>query len=409
MRDRRIFDFGTKISLEFFVLLLAAVVASLPATSYAGPSLTSLEEEIESIVNNGKTCIVTVSSQYDIRPGNAPVSPFEKFGLRVDSRNSVVRQSIGSGIVFYREIVVTSGSVVRSGRDVKVVFQDGQTFNATVVGIDKNANVCVLRVTGLKAKPVTLGASNSVRIGSLVVLMGNSFGKLPTVALGTVSGRQKVSRIQGKWETIQITGPLHPGNSGAAVLNTEGELVAMVVGRIVGDLGSGAGPGTGDASLQIEALPSGPGSGVGLALPVESVRRVVDALLKNGYVACGYLGVKTQTYSSGGPITRIGLSSAPGVEISEVVPNSPAAKAGLRSGDVLSEFDDEPVVEAAQLSQMVSATMPGEKVKVAFWRGSQRLIAVVAIGSAGPPRDEAQTGINSKSSPKGESRALSTQ
>jgi S1-C subfamily serine protease len=392
MRSRTILKRNIRVNLGLFLLAALFVLSALPQSlSYAGNTLSSLEEDLESIVANVRPCVVTVTSQYDLRAVRGSNSPFERFGLRVDSRNPVIRQSIGSGIVLYEEIIVTSGSVVKSGREVKVVLEDGQSYSGTVLGTDKNANVCVLRVTGLKAKPVRLGNSSSINIGSLVVLMGNSFGKLPTVALGTVSGRQKVARTQGRWEIIQISGPLHPGNSGAAVLNTKGELVAMVVGKLVEDFGPGASPGPDDLGQPVEALPPGSGSGVGLALPAEDVRRVADSLLRNGYVANGYLGVRTQSYGAGGPITRIGLSSAPGVEIAEVIAGSPAEKAGLKTGDILSEFDNEPVFEASQLSQMVSATRPGEKVKVSFWRNSRRLTATVTIGSTGASRDEGPT------------------
>ena len=411
MRGHKILKREARVGLGLLFSAALFVLSSFPVSScYAGNTLSSLEEELESIVNDTKFCVVTVSSQYDVRAIGTPTSPFERFGLRVDSRNNVVRQSVGSGIVFYREIIVTAGSVVRSGKGVRVAFDDGKSYGATVLGIDKNANVCVLRVAGLKARPVTLGNSSSIRVGSLVVLMGNSFGKLPTVALGTVSGRQKVARTQGKWEIIQISGPLHPGNSGAAVINTKGELVAMVVGKLVGDMGSGLNPGVGDVGQRVEALSSGSGSGVGLALPAEDVRRIVDGLLKNGYVTNGYLGVRVQSYVTGGPITRIGLSSAPGIEISEVIAGSPAEKAGLKSGDILSEFDNEPVFEAVQLSQMVNATRPGEKVKVSFWRGSRRLTVTVTIEATSASRDENLTGVKSRpSTPKTERNVLSTQ
>ena len=411
MRCRTTLKRNTGVDLALLFLAGLLVLSAFPQSlCYAGNTLSSLEEDLESIVTNVKSSVVTVTSQYDLRAVRASNSPFERLGLRGDPRNPVVRQSIGSGIVFYKEIIVTSGSVVKSGKTVRVVFEDGQSYNANVLGTDKNANVCVLRVAGLKAKPVTIGNSSSIKIGSLVVLMGNSFGKLPTVALGTVSGRQKVTRTQGKWEIIQVSGPLHPGNSGAAVLNTRGELVAVVVGRLVEDLGSGVNPRSDDVGQQVEALPRGSGSGVGLALPAEDVRKGVDALLRDGYVASGYLGVRIQSYAAGGPITKIGLSSAPGVEIAEVVSGSPAEKAGLKSGDVLSEFDNEPVFEATQLSQMVSATRPGEKVKVSFWRSSRRFTATVTIGAAGASGEEITTGAKPRPSTlKAERRVLSTQ
>jgi serine protease Do len=365
-----------------------------------------LEEELAQLVENVKPSIVTVSSQYDVKKASAMAWPLARF--HAEPGQGTARVSVGSGIVFAQEIIVTSGSVVRSSGEVTVAFEDGRSYQGRVLGVDKNANVCVLRVTGLKARPIPVGSSKSIKVGSLVVLMGNSFGKLPTVALGTVSGRQKVARTHGKWEIIQLSGPVHPGNSGGAVLNTKGELVAMVMGRLAGETKSGLMRSPAEIGQQVDALTGGSGS-VAVALPAEEVRNVVEGLLRDGRISAGYLGVRVQSYQAGGDITRIGLSSAPGVEISEVLLGSPAQKAGLRNGDVLSEFDGEPVLEASQLSQMVGATRPGEKVKVSFWRGARRMTATVLITAAGPSQNgSAPTATPSRSIPNTE-RILSTE
>ena len=377
-----------------------------PCAALAGNTLSSLEEELAQLVENVKPSIVTVSSQYDVRKASAFAWPLAK--VRGQPAQGTARVSVGSGIVFAREIIVTSGSVVRSTGDVTVAFEDGRSYQARVLGVDKNANVCVLRVTGLKARPIPIGSSKSIKVGSLVVLMGNSFGKLPTVALGTVSGMQKVARTHGKWEIIQLSGPVHPGNSGGAVLNTKGELVAMVMGRLAGETKPGLLRSPAEIGQQVDVLTGGSGN-VGLALPAEEVRNVVEGLLRNGRISAGYLGVRVQSYQAGGDITRIGLSSAPGVEISEVLLNSPAQKAGLRNGDVLSEFDGEPVYEASQLSQMVGATRPGEKVKVSFWRGARRMTATVLITEAGPAQNGSAPASRPPRSTPDSQRVLSTE
>ncbi|KPJ61428.1 MAG: hypothetical protein AMJ46_01710 [Latescibacteria bacterium DG_63] len=353
---------------------------------YCGNTLASLEEELWDIVQNVKPCVVTVTSQYDVRTIRDLDSAFEMLQFFVEARSPIVRRNVGSGIVLGSNIIVTSGSVVRSGRNVIVTLEDGRSYSAEVLGIDSNANVCVLRAEGLNAKAISLGSPESVREGSLVILMGNSFGKLPTVALGTVSGRQKVARIQGKREIIQLSGPVHPGNGGGAVLNTKGELVAMIVGRLMTREGGDPNRGTAEMSQHVGIVLPTYGGTVGFALPVEEVCKVVDDLLKDGRVAKGFLGVRIQDYGAGGTITRLGLSSAPGVEIAEVISDSPAEKAGLKSGDILSEFDNEAVLDAAQLSQMVCTTRPGENVKISFWRGSKRLSATVTIGAAEAPQ-----------------------
>jgi S1-C subfamily serine protease len=353
---------------------------------YGGNTLESLEEELWFIVQNVKPSVVTVTSQYDSRALRDLDSAFERFQLFVESRVPVVRRNVGSGIVFDRDIIVTSGSVVRSGTEVVITLEDGRSQRAEVLGVDSNINVCVLRTEGLGAKPIPQGSSKSIREGSLVILMGNSFGKLPTVALGTVSGRQKLARTQGKREVIQLSGPVHPGNGGGAVLNTKGELVAMVIGRLMRQTGFDGNTGVTEMGDETGAVIPTSGGSVGFALPAEEIRQVVDDLLKHGRVAAGFLGVRIQDYGAGGTITRLGLASAPGVEIAEVISNSPAEKAGLMSGDILSEFDNEAVLDATQLSRMVSTTRPGERVKISFWRGSKRLSTTVTIASAKPPQ-----------------------
>ena len=397
-------DWGRLTGFCLLLALISVFVAS--GTALAGNTLASLEEELAQLVQNVKPSIVTVSSQYDVRKAGALSWPLAK--LLAEPGQGTARLSVGSGIVFAEEIIVTSGSVVRTSGEVTVAFEDGRSFQARVLGVDKNANVCVLRVTGLRARPIPVGNSRSIKVGSLVVLMGNSFGRLPTVALATVSGRQKVARTHGKWEIIQLSGPVHPGNSGGAVLNTKGELVAMVMGRLAGETKSGLMRSPAELGQQVDALTGGSGS-VGVALPAEEVRNVVEGLLRNGRITAGYLGVRVQSYQAGGDITRIGLSSAPGVEISEVLLGSPAQKAGLRNGDVLSEFDGEPVLEASQLSQMVGATRPGEKVKVSFWRGARRMTATVLITAAGSSQNgTAPAATPSRSVPNTE-RVLSTE
>ena len=391
----------------FCLLLLLIAVSMSSSTALAGNTLSSLEEELAQLVQNIKPSIVTVSSQYDVRKASALAWPLARLHVE-PGQGSAAKLSVGSGIVFAEEIIVTSGSVVRSSGEVTVAFEDGRSYQARVLGVDKNANVCVLKVTGLKARPIPLGNSRSIKVGSLVVLMGNSFGKLPTVALGTVSGRQKVARTHGKWEIIQLSGPVHPGNSGGAVLNTKGELVAMIMGRLAGETKPGFLKGPAEIGQQVDAFSFVSGS-VGLALPAEEVRNIVEGLLRNGRISEGYLGVRVQAYQGGGDLTRIGLSSAPGVEISEVLLGSPAQKAGLRNGDVLSEFDGEPVFEASQLAQMVGATRPGERVKVSYWRGAKRLTATVLIGAANPSQAGPVPAVSpSRPNPKTE-RVLSTE
>jgi serine protease Do len=184
----------------------------------------------------------------------------------------------------------------------------------------------------------------------------------------------------------------------------------MVVGRLMRRGSSSVNNGVGGSGEHVGTVLPTYGGTVGFALPAEEIRRVVDDLLNDGCVARGFLGVRVQDYGAGGTITRLGLSSAPGVEIAEVVADSPAEKAGLKSGDILSEFDNEAVIDAPQLSQLVCTTRPGAKVRVSFWRGSKRFSAALTIGAADAPSRTVPTHLRNRiSRPRASQRVLTSE
>jgi serine protease Do len=267
----------------------------------------------------------------------------------------------GSGfIVDPSGFVVTNNHVVKNGKDIKVTLQDGTTLNAKVVGTDPVADLAVLKVdAGHPLPSVQFGDSGKSRVGDWVVSVGNPFGLGGTVTAGIVSanGRDVPSEEHSAYvDYLQIDAPINQGNSGGPTFNEQGQVIGI--------------------NTAIYS-PNGGGSvGIGFAIPSNIAKPIVDQLEKSGSVTRGWLGVQMQ------PITpdmedALGLSSTNGVVVADVVHDGPAAKAGLKSGDVIIGFGDQAVKSTHELAMAVGNTRPGQSVPAKVLRdGKEQTIAV---------------------------------
>jgi serine protease Do len=270
-------------------------------------------------------------------------------------------KALGSGfIVDASGFVVTNNHVVRNGKDIKVTLQDGTTLDAKVVGTDPVADLAVLKVNAGHPLPfVPFGDSTKTRVGDWVVSVGNPFGLGGTVTAGIVSasGRDVPSEEHSAYvDYLQIDAPINQGNSGGPTFNDQGQVIGI--------------------NTAIYS-PNGGGSvGIGFAVPANIAKPVVDELMKSGSVTRGWLGVQMQ------PITpdmedALGLKSTNGVVVADALPDGPAAKAGLKSGDVIVGFGDQTIKSTHELAMAVAATHPGQKVDAKVLRdGKEQTIAV---------------------------------
>jgi serine protease Do len=241
--------------------------------------------------------------------------------------------------------------VVDNGSDIKVTLQDGTTLNAKVVGKDAVADLAVLKVeAGHPLPSVQFGDSAKSRVGDWVVSVGNPFGLGGTVTAGIVSasGRDVPSEQRSAYvDYLQIDAPINQGNSGGPTFNADGQVIGI--------------------NTAIYS-PNGGGSvGIGFAIPSNIAKPIVLELEKNGSVTRGWLGVEMQ------PITpdmeeALGLNSTNGVVVANVQPDGPAAKAGLKSGDVIVGFGDDQVKNSHDLALAVANTKPGQAVPTKILR-----------------------------------------
>jgi serine protease Do len=270
-----------------------------------------------------------------------------------------VQRALGSGVIISTDgYIVTNNHVVGGADKVEVRLSDARVYTATIVGTDPKSDVAIIKInkTGLPA--MKIGDSSKVRIGSFVLAIGNPFGLEQTVTMGIVSalGRSGLG-ITDYENFIQTDASINPGNSGGALVNMKGELIGINTAIL---------------------SKSGGSVGIGFAIPIDLVMSIKKSIDKYGKVVRGWLGVSVQEVTP--EIAKgLGLSSARGALISEVMKGGPAEKSGIKHGDVIVAIDGKPVQTTASMRFLISEIMPGSAVKVKVLReGKEKVYTVVA-------------------------------
>ena len=274
-------------------------------------------------------------------------------------RRSGGGMSLGSGFFVSADgYVVTNNHVVEHAKSVQVTLDDGRTLDAKVIGTDPKTDLALLKADGTNFPYVKLGSS-APRVGDWVVAIGNPFGLGGTVTAGIVSARGRDIGAGPYDDFLQIDAPINKGNSGGPTFNLSGEVVGV------------------NTAI---ASPSGGSIGLAFAIPSETVQTVIDQLEHGGRVTRGYLGVQIQ------PLTKdlaegLGLKSEKGALVDHAEGGTPAAKAGLKAGDVITTVNGQGVTDARELSRRIAGLKPGAKVEVAYLRNGKADTATVELGT----------------------------
>jgi serine protease Do/serine protease DegQ len=356
------------------LLAIAVIAPPAPAAMPAAvgdtpvPSLSPIVKKVSPAVVN----IATRGTIKDRGPQNPLLDdPFFRrfFDVPPDSNGPRERpfQSAGSGVIFDAKAgyIVTNAHVVENASEITVTLQDGRDLKAEVVGSDEPSDVAVLKVKndGASLVQIGLGDSAKVEVGDFVLAIGNPFGLQHTVTSGIISGLSRSGiNPDGYEDFIQTDASINPGNSGGALVNLHGELIGIntaILSRSGGNIG------------------------IGFAIPVNMAHSVMDQLIKYGSVKRGQLGVSMYTVTPD-IAHSLGLPNAMGALVSQVVDGSPAEKAGIHTGDVITSVNGQQVKSNSELRNSIGLMRVGDKVEIGLLRDGKplKVTAVIADTTA---------------------------
>ena len=274
--------------------------------------------------------------------------------VRIQVETSRGRGGSGSGFVFTPDgFVLTNSHVVHEGASIKAVTPDAGEFKAQLIGEDPDTDIAVLRIDAPGLRSVKLGDSRKIRVGQLVVAIGNPYGFQHTVTAGVVSALGRSLRSQsGRLidDVIQTDAALNPGNSGGPLVNAAGDVIGVNTATIL------------------------PAQGLCFAISVNTAQFIASSLIRYGVVRRSYIGVQAQTVTLNRVIARhYDLQNATGALVLAPEPGSPAAKAGFQEGDVIVALESEPVEGVDVLHRLLSEERIGASTRVTVLRGSKRI------------------------------------
>ncbi|MCQ2230907.1 MAG: Do family serine endopeptidase [Paludibacteraceae bacterium] len=330
--------------------------APVQYSSYNNGGMVDFTQAAETSVN----AVVHVMTIIETRQSNySNYDPFLEFffGERGQQRQAPRQQQMGSGsgvILSSDGYIVTNNHVVDGSNNVKVVLNDKREFNATIVGTDPNTDLALLKIEATDLPALRVGNSDDLKVGEWVLAVGNPFNLTSTVTAGIVSAKARNINIltsDMKIESfIQTDAAVNPGNSGGALVNTNGELVGI------------------NAAI---ASQTGSYSGYSFAIPTSIMSKVVADLKEFGTVQRALLGVKIQDINADLAKEK-NLDMMEGAYVAEVGPNSAAAEAGIESGDIITHINGHKVKSVSETQDQISRFRPGDKVEVVYQRGSKQ-------------------------------------
>jgi serine protease Do len=274
------------------------------------------------------------------------------FGGRVPEIQTPPQSGLGSGVIISTDgYIATNNHVIQGADEVIVALDDGRELKAKVIGRDPQTDIAVIKVNEKDLPAITFADTTHIEVGDRVLAIGNPFGIGETVTTGIVSAKGRRPGLGLDYEDfIQTDAAINPGNSGGALVDVQGRLIGIntaILSR------------------------SGGFQGVGLAVPANLVSQVVDGLVKHGKVVRGYLGVGAQDLTPT-LAESLDLKGKRGALVSDVQPNSPAAKAGLQNGDVITAVNGQPVEDANRLTFSIGAISPGTTFKLDIIRDGKK-------------------------------------
>jgi len=334
-----------------------------------------------SVAKLAKASVVNISSVKKGRPESERFStpfsddPFfrrffgEEFEQRMPAPRERQEQGVGSGVIVTPNgYIVTNNHVVEDADELIVSLPDKRTYKAKVIGTDPKTDVAVVKIEASTLPVMPWGDASQLQVGEMVLAVGNPFGLNQTVTMGIISavGRANVGIVDYE-DFIQTDAAINPGNSGGALVNLKGELIGINTAIFTR---------------------SGGYMGIGFAIPSNMVRNVMESLIKHGKVVRGWIGVSIQEITQD-LAKEFGTTDTKGALVADVLEDSPAAKAKLERGDIITAYNGTPINDPGHLRSLVAETAPGKAVQLSVWRDRTSKDVSLTIGEQ--PKEVAST------------------
>ena len=335
-------------------------ILEAPSTT---PSVQAAPGSLSAAVRKAAPAVVSINTSTSARH---PLSNDPWFRFFFGERGEQQQSGLGSGVIMSPEgYVLTNNHVVEGADAIEVVLQDARRTTAQVIGTDPESDLAVLKLTLDKLPVMTLGNSDALQVGDQVLAIGNPFGVGQTVTSGIVSalGRNQLG-INAFENYIQTDAAINPGNSGGALTDINGNLMGI--------------------NTAIYSR-SGGSMGIGFAIPVSTAKQVMESIVKNGQVVRGWIGVEPNELTPELAQT-FGIQSAQGVIVTGVLNSGPAAEAGIRPGDVITQVAGQPVRTVSELLTRIAGLTPGQATPFALQRQGQAV--EVSVTPAQRPRPQ---------------------
>jgi serine protease Do len=368
------------LALAFLLALGLALTAGQAMARNAPDSFADLSERLSPAVVNistSQTLPARRGPSLDLPPGSPYEELFRDFFERSPNGEGATRRatSLGSGFIIDASgIIVTNHHVIAEADEITVALNDGRNLPATVIGRDPRTDLAVLKVDANGALPfVRFGDSDAARVGDWVIAIGNPFGIGQTVTAGIISARGRdIAPGSSYGDFLQTDAAINRGNSGGPLFNMQGDVIGVNTAII---------------------SPTGSSVGIGFAIPASIAQHVVNQIREFGAARRGWLGVRIQEVDDGIAESR-GMDRARGAIVVEVTDGSPAARAGIRRGDIIMRYDGRDIVQLSDLSRFVALTEAGKVVNVDIVRdGRPRTLRVeIALLEEGEQVSQATPG-----------------
>ncbi|MBV1774495.1 trypsin-like peptidase domain-containing protein [Burkholderiaceae bacterium DAT-1] len=314
-------------------------------------------------VRKAMPSVVNIYTSKEIKRRNHPLLDdpvIRRFlgGDRNDQQGGEKVASLGSGVIVSdKGYIVTNNHVVQSVDAIHVMLSDGRAADAKLVGTDPETDLAVIRIDLDKLPAVTLAPRDSVNVGDVVLAIGNPFNVGQTVTSGIVSALGRTTRMNTFESFIQTDAAINPGNSGGALIDTQGNLIGI------------------NTAIYSQ---TGGSMGIGFAIPTSIVKEVMEALIRDGTVTRGWIGIEARSLTPDVAQT-FKLPVSEGALIGGVVKSGPAWQGGIKPGDVLVGVNDHPVRDVDGMLANIASLSPGQKADIRIYRGNQALNVPVVI------------------------------